>query len=165
MLTFSASGSINIFSFLTCICLYSHLCVHSKHRGLSSTVGWPWLQALLRVSPRTLAWEMATQLALRNCLEEERERPVYMWFFFFFFARKHLQSSIHHGKRVLLVTKNRHLMVMILGFFHVWEEMTLGSLESFLRYASNYLGACLSKAQSASFCFHPDGGWLLWVVS
>ena len=55
VLTFSASGSINIFSFLTCICLYSHLCVHSKHRGLSSTVGWPWLQALLRVSPRTLA--------------------------------------------------------------------------------------------------------------
>lgn len=55
MLTFSASGSINVFSFLTCICLYSHLCAHSKPKGLSSTAGWPWLQALLRVSLRTLA--------------------------------------------------------------------------------------------------------------
>ena len=55
MFTFFASGSINVFSFLICICLYSHLCMHSKPKGQSSTAGWPWLQALLQVSPRTLA--------------------------------------------------------------------------------------------------------------
>lgn len=37
--TFFASGSINVFSFLICICLYSHLCMHSKPKGQSSTAG------------------------------------------------------------------------------------------------------------------------------
>lgn len=85
---------------------------------------------------------------------EKGEASLYVTFFF---ARKHLQSSIHHGKNVLLVTKNRHLSNDFRVFPCMGRDKTLGSLESFLRYASNYLGACLSKAQSASFCFHPDG--------
>ena len=80
--TFFASASINFFSFLICICLCSHLCLHhSKPKGLSSTAGRPWLKALLRVLLRTVAWETAAPRAPWNCSEEEGEKPVYIRFF------------------------------------------------------------------------------------
>ena len=33
-----------------------------------------------------------------------------------------MQSSIHLGKRLLLITKNRCLRLMIIVLFYVWEE-------------------------------------------
>lgn len=77
--------------------------------------------------------------------------------FFFFLARKFTQSSIHLGKRWLLITKNRYLKIVILVLFYFFSSClqrgkNLGLLEFFLRYPSDCLRACLSKALSASSC-------------
>lgn len=45
-----------------------------------------------------------------------------------FLAWKHMSSSIYHRKRLLVITKNRYLMLMILVLFHVagiWVYKTL----------------------------------------
>ena len=44
------------------------------------------------------------------------------FFFFFFLARKFTQSSIHLGKRWLLITKNRYLKIVILVLFHFFSS-------------------------------------------
>lgn len=121
-----------------------------------------------------IAQETATQLS-RNCPKEVEERPVFVGFFFFL-ARKFTQSSIPLGKRWLLITKNRYLKLVILLLFYFFSSClqrgrTLGLLKFFLRYPSDCLRACWSKALSASFClsswtpFRVRGRWAAAVGS
>ena len=37
-------------------------------------------------------------------------------------TRKNIQSGIHLGKRLLLITKNEYLKLVILVLFCVWED-------------------------------------------
>lgn len=72
----------------------------------------------------------------RNCSKEVGEKPIYIWFL----ARKYVQSSAHDGKRLLPITKNRYLMLLILVLFLcMGRYKNLGSLKFFLWYTSNYL--------------------------
>ena len=77
--------------------------------------------------------------------------------FFFFLARKFTQSSIHLGKRWLLITKNRYLKIVILVLFYFFSSClqrgkNLGLLKFLQRYPSDCLRACLPRALSASSC-------------
>ena len=59
---------------------------------------------------RTIAWETASQIALRNCSKEIWEEPGYT-----VFSRKKNEHLVEH-KRALPITKTRHLGLMINAF-------------------------------------------------
>ena len=67
-------------------------------------------------------------------------------------TRKYKQSNLNLDKRLLLITKNKHLRLIILVFFHIWKMQEPGVIEILPKTCFD-LGACLSKAQSASSCF------------
>ena len=64
---------------------------------------------------RTIAWETASQIALRNCFEEVREEPGYIGFFA---EERHVVK--HKTITVNLQTSQKNLMILVL--FYVWED-------------------------------------------
>ena len=129
---------------------------------------------------RNIAWEPATQELWVNCSDEVEEKPVYRWFLFLFRLGNTWGSSMHACCPFSHVWLCDSLDYSLPGSFiqHAsWSKVTanhkewipqpndfsvflclgkcrnLGSLKFFLRHASNYLRVCLSKANSASFCF------------
>ena len=67
-----------------------------------------------------------------------------------FGAREYMHSSIHFGKRLLLVTKNRHLNNFS-ALLRIGRCKNLGSLKFLLRYTSNCKGPACPKHR-ASCC-------------
>ena len=74
---------------------------------------------------RTIAWETASQVALRSRSNEVREEPVCVCVFIYIY----MQS----GERLLLVARIRYLNFS--AFLCMGRCKNLGSLEFFLRYA------------------------------
>ena len=67
-------------------------------------------------------------------------------------AREYTQSSIHLGKRWLLVTKNRYRKLMILVLFWLWTMEASGSVKIFLRHVSAIQWSIYPKYKCLS-CF------------
>lgn len=85
------------------------------------------------------------------------EARIYMVFFWGGWGwgggtRKYKQSGLNLGKKPLLITKNKHLRLIILVLFYIWKMQEPGVTEILPKMCID-LEACLSKAQSASFCF------------
>ena len=51
-------------------------------------------------------------------------------------TRKYKQSSLNLGKRLLLITKNRHLRLLILVLFYTWKMKEPGVVEILPRCVS-----------------------------
>ena len=90
-----------------------------------------------------------------------------------FLAWKHMSSSIYHRKRLLVITKNRYLTLMILVLSYIREDARIwGHWNLSLDMHVKYLGAYISEAQNPSFCFTPPEfhsghtfwGPLQWIV-
>ena len=62
-------------------------------------------------------------------------------------AREYMQSSIHLGKRWLLVTKNRYRKLMILVLFWLWTMEASRLSENFPETCICYPVVHLSKVQ------------------
>ena len=85
-------------------------------------------------------------------------RGQFLCDFFFFLARKYLQLCIHHGKKSTASHKEQTSHGNDFRVFPcMGRDKTLGSLESFLRYASNYLGAPVIQSTECFLLFPPDG--------
>ena len=74
--------------------------------------------ALFEALLRTITWESAFQLALRNCSKEVKEEPGYSGIFT---GRKKKTHAVKHQK-ITAGHKNRHLKLKILVFFFAWED-------------------------------------------
>ena len=70
----------------------------------------------LKTLLRTVAWDPASQIALRDCYKEVREEPGYLGHF----ARK---TGSRNTKRSLLIKETRHLKLMNLVIFYVWKNI------------------------------------------
>ena len=70
---------------------------------------------------RTIAQDTASQIALRSCSKEVREEPGFIGVF----AGKKQNRTKHvveHQKSTANHKKTRHLKLMILVLFYVWEN-------------------------------------------
>ena len=47
---------------------------------------------------------------------------VYIYVHTHFLAKKHMQSSIHLDKRVLIIINNRYLKLLILVLSYLWKD-------------------------------------------
>ena len=72
---------------------------------------------------KTIAWEIASQVALKNCSKEAREEPICIEAF----AKKKKGKMQLNIKRLLLIThtKYRHLKLVILMLLYVWKDAEL----------------------------------------
>ena len=85
---------------------------------------------------RTIALGTASQTALRNCFEEVEEEPGYVQNFF---GWKYIQSSIHLGKRFLLITHKKTQIPQVNdfnAFLYTGRCKNPRASKIFLRYAS-----------------------------
>ena len=60
-------------------------------------------------------------MALRDCSKEVREEPGYIRVFVEKQTKKQTKHVVQHQK-ITANHKNRHLKLMILVFFYVWED-------------------------------------------
>ena len=68
-------------------------------------------------SLKTIAWETASQIPMRKCLKMVREEPGNIGVF----AGGEKKSMLSNIK-TLLITKIKHLKLMISVFFYIWED-------------------------------------------
>ena len=102
----------------------------------------------LKVANQVLFRDLFEGYNLGHCLSESSEKMLQRgkrgdriytkWFVCFFSGGKKKQTNMQlKVRRLLLITKKRHLKFMILMFFCVWEE-DLRSLKLFIRYALQF---------------------------
>lgn len=95
--------------------------------------------------------EAVCQIALRSCSQRgERETRICRNFGW---GKKKKKTSIEYQK---IITNHKEKTSQVKDFsvfLCLGSYRYLGSLKFFLRYASYYLRACLSKAQGTSSCF------------
>ena len=79
-------------------------------------------------------------------------------------TRKYKQSNLNLDKRLLLITKNKHLRLIILVLFHIWKMQEPGVIEILPKTCFD-LGVCLSKAECLILLFILDSSQetLQWV--
>ena len=78
----------------------------------------------------TTAWKTACQITLMTCFEEIKEKPgyikVFVFVFVFFFCwktKQKIKKNVVKHQRLLLITKHRHLKLVILALLYVWEDV------------------------------------------
>ena len=72
-----------------------------------------------RTSLRTVALETASQIALRNCPREVKNEPGYIGVFA---EKTKKQKHVVEHQKITARHRNRHLKLMILVLFYVWED-------------------------------------------
>ena len=69
---------------------------------------------------KTIAWETLSQMALRNCSKEVVEETGYIGIFV---ENKTKENKMWSNiKRLLLITKNQTLKLMIIVLFYIWAD-------------------------------------------
>lgn len=75
-------------------------------------------KVLFRVFLRTVAWRQPLRSSGETAQQKLGEKPGYMCFL----VRGPVPSVIYLGKRLLLVTRERHRRLMIFVLFSIWED-------------------------------------------
>ena len=86
---------------------------------------------------KTIAWEIPTQLVLKNC-SKKVWGCLYLYIYVWFRWKRIMQTSTQICRRLLLSHKELMSLLMILGPVYLWEDAGTW-VQKFLMKISNYL--------------------------